>query len=200
MNKTEVRSLAAGEINFTLEAKRIQRLACSGQTHVVKLGEIVFFSTHTGDAWMLDWQDQYAVCLARDFETRPIPIKESAQRMLIEWNADYQIDGAAFTVIERNGSGRTILGYPTREIQRLVNEFPTGPEELSPETRDALARLKTARNDFCPCGSGKKYKKCCLATDEAAARKLAGTRAQNPSRAECKGDLELPSDPERGLG
>ncbi|MBF0562350.1 MAG: tetratricopeptide repeat protein [Alphaproteobacteria bacterium] len=26
------------------------------------------------------------------------------------------------------------------------------------------------RNDFCPCGSGKKYKKCCLAKDEAAAR------------------------------
>jgi tetratricopeptide (TPR) repeat protein len=27
----------------------------------------------------------------------------------------------------------------------------------------------TGRNDPCPCGSGKKYKKCCLARDEAAA-------------------------------
>jgi tetratricopeptide (TPR) repeat protein len=29
---------------------------------------------------------------------------------------------------------------------------------------------KIGRNDLCPCGSGKKYKKCCLAGDEAAAR------------------------------
>jgi tetratricopeptide (TPR) repeat protein len=28
---------------------------------------------------------------------------------------------------------------------------------------------KTGRNDPCPCGSGKKYKQCCLARDEAAA-------------------------------
>jgi uncharacterized protein YecA (UPF0149 family) len=29
---------------------------------------------------------------------------------------------------------------------------------------------KVGRNDPCPCGSGKKYKKCCLARDEAAGR------------------------------
>jgi hypothetical protein len=29
---------------------------------------------------------------------------------------------------------------------------------------------KIGRNDRCPCGSGKKYKQCCLAKDEAAAR------------------------------
>jgi len=29
---------------------------------------------------------------------------------------------------------------------------------------------KIGRNDACACGSGKKYKKCCMASDEAAAR------------------------------
>ena len=29
---------------------------------------------------------------------------------------------------------------------------------------------KIGRNDLCPCNSGKKYKKCCMAGDEAAAR------------------------------
>ncbi|HET6198326.1 MAG TPA: SEC-C metal-binding domain-containing protein, partial [Acetobacteraceae bacterium] len=29
---------------------------------------------------------------------------------------------------------------------------------------------KIGRNDLCPCGSGKKYKRCCMANDEAAAR------------------------------
>jgi hypothetical protein len=29
---------------------------------------------------------------------------------------------------------------------------------------------RPGRNDPCPCGSGKKYKRCCLSTDEAVAR------------------------------
>jgi tetratricopeptide (TPR) repeat protein len=36
---------------------------------------------------------------------------------------------------------------------------------------------KIGRNDPCPCGSGKKYKQCCLAKDEAAAR---AARAAQP--------------------
>ncbi len=35
---------------------------------------------------------------------------------------------------------------------------------------------KTGRNDPCPCGSGKKYKVCCLHKDEAAALKAAEAR------------------------
>ncbi len=37
--------------------------------------------------------------------------------------------------------------------------------------------MKVGRNDPCPCGSGKKYKKCCLAKDEVAARQAAQERA-----------------------
>ena len=34
---------------------------------------------------------------------------------------------------------------------------------------------KVGRNDPCPCGSGKKYKRCCLEKDETAERKFAAT-------------------------
>jgi hypothetical protein len=39
------------------------------------------------------------------------------------------------------------------------------------------------RNDPCPCGSGKKYKKCCLAKDEAAARPPPAPRPPSAPRA-----------------
>jgi tetratricopeptide (TPR) repeat protein len=43
---------------------------------------------------------------------------------------------------------------------------------------------KPGRNDPCPCGSGNKYKKCCLARDEAAEREgLAEARARREDRA-----------------
>lgn len=32
--------------------------------------------------------------------------------------------------------------------------------------------MEVARNDPCPCGSGKKYKKCCLSRDQGPPRKL----------------------------
>ena len=189
-SQTEVRELGPGEPNFTAEAKRIQNLALSGQCHVIRLGEIVFFSTRTGDAWMLDSEDHYAVCLARDYEFRPIPITESAERMAVEWNADYEIQGSAFTVSDRKGNERTILGYPTAEIERLLGQVPARPEDLPPEVGTALARLKTGRNEACPCGSGRKYKKCCLAKDEAAARKLSssGTSDGKTQRKEVEVD------------
>jgi len=44
---------------------------------------------------------------------------------------------------------------------------------------------KIGRNDPCPCGSGKKYKKCCMASDEGAARaaRPAAVVARRPSLA-----------------
>ena len=43
---------------------------------------------------------------------------------------------------------------------------------------------KPGRNDPCPCGSGKKYKKCCLAKEEAAEREqLAEVEARRAERA-----------------
>ena len=41
---------------------------------------------------------------------------------------------------------------------------------------------KPGRNDPCPCGSGKKYKKCCLTNDEAAeTERLVPERAERAS-------------------
>jgi hypothetical protein len=40
---------------------------------------------------------------------------------------------------------------------------------------------KTGRNDPCPCGSGNKYKKCCLAKDEATGRERLAAAVQPPA-------------------
>ncbi|HEY3230230.1 MAG TPA: SEC-C metal-binding domain-containing protein, partial [Roseiflexaceae bacterium] len=54
--------------------------------------------------------------------------------------------------------------------------------------------MKVGRNDPCPCGSGKKYKKCCLAKDEAAARQDYAQRAA--TQREVARAFDLPSFPE----
>lgn len=59
------------------------------------------------------------------------------------------------------------------------------------------------RNAPCPCGSGRKYKQCCLEKDEAALRKAkeeaaeAGQEASEPAAADTDTATENPSVPRR---
>jgi tetratricopeptide (TPR) repeat protein len=54
--------------------------------------------------------------------------------------------------------------------------------------------VKPGRNDPCPCGSGNKYKKCCLAKDEAAEREglaEAQTRREQAAAGRRQNEREL---------
>jgi preprotein translocase subunit SecA len=65
---------------------------------------------------------------------------------------------------QRQAAQNSVLDL-TRTIQRKkVKELATlqfvGGEASAPK-QPVLAKEKVGRNDPCPCGSGKKYKKCC---------------------------------------
>jgi hypothetical protein len=49
------------------------------------------------------------------------------------------------------------------ETKLSITEFPAPPvESAAASIHSVNGRLKIGRNEPCPCGSGKKYKKCCL--------------------------------------
>jgi SEC-C motif len=173
---TDVRELRGDEVNLTEEAKRVQSRALRGEISIVRLGEIIFFSGPGGDAWMLDPADGAAACLASAFETLPVPIQETDSKFSVRWSAGFEIEGQEFIVFESDGSIRTFFDYPTAEIERFINEYSSDASQGNADLAGATARLKTGRNDPCPCGSGKKYKKCCLAADEAIVRQVGEAR------------------------
>ncbi len=175
--QTKVRSVRGRDANFSAEARAMQRQAIEGVSSVVRLGPIVFFSTATGDAWMLDPEDGLAACLARDFESRRIPILETDETFSIEWSASYAIEDGLFVVAEADRSSRAIAGYPTVEILGLIPARAGGSAVYDEESVAAAERLKTGRNDLCPCGSGRKYKRCCLSKDQALVRQAGATTA-----------------------
>src|SRR5207249_7293080 len=78
------------------EIDYILRRAEQFESRVVTLDQLVFFSTVTGDAWMLDPEDGLALRLAEAGERRPARIVETATRYGIEWTASYSLDGDAF--------------------------------------------------------------------------------------------------------
>jgi hypothetical protein len=102
--------------NIISEANLIIKRAQNYDSRIVTLGSLIFFSTDTGDAWILDPEDRLALCLARDGEKQSFHISETPTSFVIEWNADYRIESGTFIVVERSGRIRTILGYPVAEI------------------------------------------------------------------------------------
>jgi hypothetical protein len=120
--KGEPGKQAVGGKDFRLakEIKYIQGRAAEHDGRFVTLGPLVFFSTETGDAWMLDPSDQLAARLARCGDPEPMDFRETDTHYAIGWKGTYRIDGGAFVYTGRK-SGRVtaITGYPTAKIAQL---------------------------------------------------------------------------------
>jgi len=54
------------------EVRYIQRRAAEHDERIVSVGQLVLFSTETGDAWLLDALDHLAARVARDGDPEPI--------------------------------------------------------------------------------------------------------------------------------
>ena len=103
------------------EVRYVQRCAARQDGRIVTIGQLILFSTKTGDAWLLDKEDALATPLARDGDPEPIHIEETDAKFTIEWKGHYRIEGAAFIFVDRNTRGtRTILGYPTQKLRHAA--------------------------------------------------------------------------------
>jgi len=106
------------------EVRYIQRRAAEHEGRIVTLGQLVLFSTETGDAWLLDPSDQLAARLARDGDSEPTYIEESDTHFAIAWKGHCRFEGQAFIYTD-NESGRvsTVLGYPIEQIARQISNM-----------------------------------------------------------------------------
>jgi hypothetical protein len=103
------------------EVRYIQRRAAAHDGRIVTIGQLVLFSTETGDAWLLDPADRLAARLARDGQSEPIHIEETDTTFVIGWKGRYRLDGPAFVYSDRDtGRLTTILGYPTDQLSQIA--------------------------------------------------------------------------------
>jgi len=103
------------------EVRYIQQRAAEHEERVVSFGQIVLFSTETGDGWLLDASEHLATRLARDGDPEPIHIEDTETIFAIEWKGQYRIEGSAFVYMDRDRRQvTTIVGYPTEKLE------PTG--------------------------------------------------------------------------
>ena len=120
-----IRSVAAKDISFLGEAAYIVRRAAERDARVVSLGLLLFFSTNTGDAWVLDPEEGFARCLAKEGNPLAPGIDETPEGCSVAWTTDYRIDDDLMVFVDRSGGVRTVAGYPLREISRTIRQMPT---------------------------------------------------------------------------
>src|ERR1035438_1149184 len=110
------------DLRLADEIRYIQEKAADHTLRVVTIGQLILFSTETGDAWLLDVTDKLAARLARDGDPEHVHFEETDTSFAIGWKGNYQIEGDAFVFIDRDTSRvTTILGYPTRRLAQLVD-------------------------------------------------------------------------------
>jgi len=102
------------------EVRYVQRRAAEHDGRIVTVGQLVLFSTETGDAWLLDVVDHLAARLARDGDPEPIHIEDTDTTFAIKWKGQYHIEGGTFIYVDGHRGGVTaISGYPTRKLAQL---------------------------------------------------------------------------------
>jgi hypothetical protein len=103
------------------EVRYIQKRAADYDGRIVTIGQLILFSTETGDAWLLDPSDRLAARLAREGESEPIHIEETDTTFAIAWKGRYRIDGPAFVYSDHDtGRVTAILGYPTAKLSQTA--------------------------------------------------------------------------------
>jgi hypothetical protein len=103
-------------MNIKKEIAYIIKRAAERDGRIVRLGELLLFSTETGDAWVLDTVDHLALCLARDGLKQKFKIIDLPTQFGFDWEYTYAIDGDLFITMDQKGSMRTIFGYPVRKF------------------------------------------------------------------------------------
>jgi hypothetical protein len=100
------------------EVRYIQRRAAEHDERVVSFGQIVAFSTASGDAWLLDASDHLAARLARDGDPEPIEIEDTEMTFSIGWKGQYRVEGAASS---------TRIGIPSAQLPSSVTRRTSSP-------------------------------------------------------------------------
>jgi len=105
------------------EVDKITDCARGRDARIVSFGPLLFFSTDTGDAWMLDPRNHLALCLARDGDRQPITVTDEADSVAIDWKFGYAIEGDLFGVVDQVGNSRAIIGYPVQVIRDAIRRM-----------------------------------------------------------------------------
>ena len=111
------------------EIEGIVRAALDGIPKIVMTGpealasrQFVLMATEDGDAWLLDPEEDKALCLVWHGVRQEVVVRDLPTRIEIQWHGDFQLSGHFFSVqTDHPGVGsRFIAGYPVDRLRECL--------------------------------------------------------------------------------
>ncbi len=110
------------ELNINDEINYIIKRAKNFETKIVSIKELILFCTETGDAWLLDTDDNLALNLAREGYKQEFSLIDMPNQFGVDWKYNYVIENEKFIVFDKAGVSRIIIGYPTEQILEMISK------------------------------------------------------------------------------
>ncbi len=111
--------IRADKMAVTKKARETANHAIAGKPTLDCLGNFIFFSSESGEAWMLDHRDNLALRLADKYQILPYKIIETSKRFAVEWKERFQIKNEEF-IAKRDNKQSVFNDYPTKTIEGLI--------------------------------------------------------------------------------
>lgn len=121
------------------EIEGIIKAALSGRGKIVATGpealasrQFVLLATEDGDAWLLDPEDDKALCLVWHGERQDVVIQDLPTQIKILWHGDFELNGAFFSVQTDHPAvgSRYIAGYPMAELREALDRARSADKRI----------------------------------------------------------------------
>jgi len=104
---------------ISLKAESVAKSAAAGEATIDCIGNFIFFSTDSGQAWMLDHRNNYALRLADNRKILNYRINESKEKFQVEWKERFIIKNNQF-YIQGKDKYELINGCPVDAIEGII--------------------------------------------------------------------------------
>ena len=104
---------------ITMAAQSTANAALQSEATLNCLGNFIFFSTESGEGWMLDYRKNCALRLAEKGSISPYTILETKKRFQVEWKERFRIEGDSF-IVSLQGKETVFHEYPIDALTRLI--------------------------------------------------------------------------------
>lgn len=112
------------KITLTGGVRSIQRDAKQRRKIFHELGVFFFFSTTSGDAWVMEMTDCDCVQVARDGKPLEVPIDENSETIEINWSHTFMVHDQKVTITAYDDqSVVTLTKAPARELAAAMKRI-----------------------------------------------------------------------------
>lgn len=110
------------EMDMNKMAKEFVNNAIEGKDEIKNLGNFIFLSTVSGEAWVLEHRENLALRLADHYEELPYKITETKTTFHIGWTEEFHIIDGVF-IAGNQGKQSHFNEYPVGRLRLLIDSL-----------------------------------------------------------------------------